>query len=134
MTVSIDQRDRTWLMHVDGLLALLHEPHNNALRYLTLYRATQVLDNLTGLNSDEQDSGLTDSERTFLLLDLSKLRLKTQISDMEGLLASTDHPRQIDLQRIRGSVKRVYKDLATIPAQINAENSKFRVQRISAYN
>jgi hypothetical protein len=134
MTVGVDQSDQTWLTHVNGLLALLQKPHNDDLRSLLLYEAIQRLAHPAGLNGDEQDNDLTDTERTFLILEISKLRLKTHITDMEGLLISSDHPRQLDLQKIRGSVTRVYKDLALIPGQLNADNGEFCVLRNSAHN
>ena len=126
MTVNIDQSDRTWLMHVNGLLALLREPHHDALESSTLQRATQYVHNPTSLSGDEPGSDMSEKWRACLMLDISKLRLRTYVLEMEELLRSTGRPRQLDLQRIRCNVRRVYGDLSTCLTHIGENDGEIQ--------
>lgn len=111
-------------MHVDGLVSLLLERQEVALRFSTLHRATQLLNDVTVSEDAGAESDLTGSERAVLILDLSKLRLKTYISDLESLFVSTDHPRQIDLQRIQSGLKQVSRDLDVASAALSVTKCK----------
>ncbi|KAJ4356524.1 uncharacterized protein N0V89_004558 [Didymosphaeria variabile] len=128
MTVNIDQSDRTWLTHLEGFFALLQEPHNDAFKHLMFYKALQYLTKSNDHNKDGRESDIIETERTPFTIDLSKLRLRTYVFEMEELLHSAEHPRQIDIQRIRGNVKRVYRDLAVVSAHAEAGNAKVLLQ------
>lgn len=122
MTVNLDTEDKTWLVHLDGLLTMLRrcEPGSNEARRLNLVEALHVLDNHATISSRSiSPDGLA---RAVLLLEVLKLRLGKLASEASGMFRSGSRPRKLDVQKLKTGLKRVQRDSAVLPAMLDAHD------------
>lgn len=118
MTVNLDANDKTWVVHLDGLLAILRRQQlrGSEAWISTLIHALQILkrgdDAYVSLSSIATDT----HETTSLLTDIAKLRLRQLAIDMRKLVGGSERPRKIDMQKLRISLKQVYGDILLIPS------------------
>ncbi|KAJ5112867.1 hypothetical protein N7456_001401 [Penicillium angulare] len=115
MMVNIDIADRTWQVHLEGLLVILsqlpYDSHSTSSLedFGVLHAAIQIsksngnaFQNLTTYDRDSLEKG-------FLILDVVMLRLRLLALECESLLQKV--PRKIDVQKLRASVRKIQKNL-----------------------
>lgn len=121
MVVNLDSSDRTWLQHADGLLALLSDP--SALMQSStnnLVRAAVKWHGGCRLHETSLEPELSPSDRASVLLNLTKLQLRSITTEMEELFQASDAPRrQLEVRRVRIAARDLYRNLRMIPLMTN---------------
>lgn len=115
MIVNTELADRTWQVHLEGLLIILSQlpcdPHSTlALENVDTLRAAIQISNSEGsafLNLTSYEAN--GVKKGFLVLDVAMLRLRPLALECESLLQRA--PRKIDAQKLRASVKQIQKNL-----------------------
>ncbi|KAH8196702.1 hypothetical protein TruAng_009131 [Truncatella angustata] len=121
MTVNLDQGDKTWQIHLDGLLNLLSQMSYRS-KTAPLPRAMMILDSGDDLRKALASSATGGPDIASLLLDVTKLRLRKLIPEMDVLFRdASKHKRKLDVQKLRVLVRQIYKDLGTFPAIISKQ-------------
>ncbi|EED20529.1 hypothetical protein TSTA_037490 [Talaromyces stipitatus ATCC 10500] len=141
MIVSTTSTEKTWRIHLNGLLAMIHHSHSakdkrtaamdnvSAVRRFTLSEKTADLPAF--LISQPSMDGI---QKAWLLLDITKLRLRELVTIMNHFRA-IDYTRnmmsfkKLDVEKLRVSIKRMQRDLRLVndlipkkhhPVKINA--------------
>ncbi|KAF3026527.1 hypothetical protein E8E14_013713 [Neopestalotiopsis sp. 37M] len=112
MIVNLDPEDKTWHTHLDGLLSLVsRSPVSSTTFYL--HKALKLVESRNELSNDLSGLAVTgDPSVAYLLLDVTKLRLRKILPDILSLFKDTlAQPRKIDVQKFRVSIKKIYVDL-----------------------
>lgn len=117
--VNIDPKDRTWRIHLQGLLNILSQqvihhqdwPTND---FDTLRHAIAIYkpegDAFQALAAYDVNSRAKAS----LILDIANLCLQHLASEVENLFQAKT-PRKLDVQKLRASVKHIQKNLNLFP-------------------
>jgi hypothetical protein len=124
MMVNVDRNDKTWQIHLNGLLAMLHQSYEptEGNKAPPLLKACQIIDSP---NIGEAVSALQvcDAEKVGILLDIAKLRLRSLNAEFVKLFASTSPPRKLDVQKLRPSIKELHDNLLLIPSMLPEQQS-----------
>jgi hypothetical protein len=121
MAVNIDKEDRTWQIHLDGLLNLLPRM-SGFTETVILSKAMEIFESGQDIGETLASTASSRLDTAYLLLDLTKLRLRKILFDMGPLFSpDTTTPRKIDIQRSRILYKRLYRDLSTFLSLISAQ-------------
>lgn len=125
MTVNLDPDDRTWTVHLDGFLAILCQQQVECSEawISTLIHASQILKRGDGIHASLAGRAMDDLRTAFLLMDITKLRLRQLTSEMRKLLGGLERPRKLDVQKLRVSLKQVHGDILLIPSKLRLFSS-----------
>ena len=125
MTLTSCSKVETWRIHIDALLRLLQ--YNYVSRHLisddgstTLVQALQA----TVPGDDDLDSNsaqILEPSPPRLLLDILILKLRKIAPQLDTIFQSSTPPRKLDVQKLRSSVNRVYRELTLLPAALSHE-------------
>lgn len=134
MTVNLRADDRTWQIHLDGLLTLLRTPSTLTSNQTaaTPVRAMQML----GSQKSTADLSFlsharNDFEKAWLFLDVAKLCLRMLSSEMDDLFSDTRRPRKLDVEKVRNSTRQVHRNLVLVPSMIPREAHPVRLSDAS---
>ncbi|KAF2736015.1 hypothetical protein EJ04DRAFT_562785 [Polyplosphaeria fusca] len=122
MLVNLDSEDRTWQIHLDGFLTLLRQRPSScgtgqvAILMEALTRSDNSDTTEITLSNNLQD----DLDKASLIIDIAKLRLKAVAHNLHHLVTATPYPRKLDIQKTRVSLKRVQRDISTVPSLLLA--------------
>lgn len=120
MSVNTDITDRTWQLHLGGLIAIIiqappktHIFENGASSLPKAWRIFQsdaeLLQTITTYENDKL-------AQIFFIMDVVKYRLWKLSLEVEDLLDSSKaYTRKIDVQKARVSVKKIQKNIALFP-------------------
>jgi hypothetical protein len=122
MIVNLDSDDKTWLVHLDGFLAILRQwqPGSSEAPIFTLIHALRILERGHNAYASAATLVTDDLEKAFLLMDIAKLQLRQLASEMGDLVANTRWPRKLDMQKLRVSLKQVYGNMLLIPSLLGS--------------
>lgn len=139
MIVNLSPDDRTWQVHVNGLLSILRQSSSATASptIFTLTTAIQCLNSQKQINEYVATPTMTSIDKASLLLSVAELTLKNIIDDMDELFAQSRAPRKIDIQRLRKSLRQIQRNLILVPPLIPEEDgpAKFLSQEHdSAYS
>lgn len=126
MIVNTSVTDRTWQTHLNGMLTMIqHNPNtggNRVAEMTNLSAARQFA--LSDERSDIQEffnsrPAINNFEKAWLLLNITKMRLRTLITVMDRFRAIDDDRnstkfKKLDVEKLRVSVKRIQRDLHLI--------------------
>lgn len=124
MVVSTKLHDKTWRIHLNALLVLLHqnssEQNSERRKRSPLQNAFQLLSpqNVCNAISTLQ---LSNFDQASLLLDVAKLALRGLNNEFNKVFSNIRTPRNLDVQKLRRSIKEVYDNLALIPFTLGRE-------------
>jgi hypothetical protein len=114
MTVASNWDDTTWQTHLDGYLSILsqsrQQPTGKAQDSM-LAQALECAGDDATVQQFHSSGTMADIDKVTLLLDISKLRLRTLARKLCMLLQGVTPPRKLDVQKLQSSVKQVYADL-----------------------
>jgi hypothetical protein len=134
MTVSSDWDDTTWQTHLDGYLSLLRQtgqqPTGKAQDSM-LAQALQCAGDDATVQHFHSYGTMADIDKTTLLLDISKLRLRTLARKLCTLLHGATPPRKLDVQKLQSYVKQIYADLLLITHPVRPISTP---ERLVQYN
>lgn len=114
MIVASDWDDDTWHIHLDGYLRLLQQSSGEVIYTAstrTLEQALKFVRVETNETSSFDDIARSDMHKALLLLNISKLRLRTLAREFRRLTEGATRPRKLDVQRIRSLAKQLFDDL-----------------------
>lgn len=119
MIVNIDPEDRTWQIHLEGLLDILsqqssHHRASSTDSFGTIHLAIRISKSGGDVFRTLAQCKMNSLGKAFLILDVAKLCLRPLTSDIEDLLNGAT-PRKIDVQKLRASVKQIQKNLGLFP-------------------
>lgn len=118
MIVNVSPNDNTWQMHLIGLLAVLRQVDGCEAQPSSLLKAVHLLDSGEHIGEYLPTITMADIEKAGLVLDIAKLKLREQILEMNKLSQTVSGLRQIDLAKLRSSVKHVYRNLGLVPVML----------------
>jgi hypothetical protein len=126
MTVASNWHDTTWQTHLDGYLSLLRQtgqqPTGKAQDSM-LAQALECAGDDATVRPFHSYGIMADVDKATLLLDISKLRLRTLARKLCTLLHGATPPRKLDVQKLQSYVKQIYADLLLItPAESLGKN------------
>jgi hypothetical protein len=117
MTVASDWDDTTWQTHLDGYLGILSSSRQRTTGKARDSILTQALecagDDATAQHYHSYGT-MANIDKATLLLDVSKLRLRSLAQKLCMLLQRATPPRKLDVQKIQSSVKQIHADLLLI--------------------
>lgn len=125
MTVASSWEDTVWQAHLGGYLTVLWQSGRQVAGEVgpsILARALRFFDKQSGAWDVLDDASVNNTDEVALLVEISKLRLKTLAQELHGLSNGLRRPRKLDVQKLRFSVKQIYADLkllsmATFPLE-----------------
>lgn len=110
MVVNIDAADKTWGIHLDGLLEILSQSTQDEYDGSILLRALRI--RKLGQPMHESLIFLSDTpSKLSIMFEVAGLELYAIAKDIRDLFASSGTPRKIDAQRLCVQAKIVYKNL-----------------------
>lgn len=119
MIVNLDDDDRTWITHVDGMLAILkqdnaqssHEQLGILAQALRLFSTDETVD-CSGVpfQYSSSDNG------KILAAEATKLKFRGLALELEMLFYSGVSPRKLDIEKLSVELQRIRRDLQTILA------------------
>lgn len=118
MVVNVSSNDKTWQIHLDGFLAILRQSSDGNGGSSSLLEAIKLIDTSNCVEEYLAKTTLACFEKACLVLDLAKLQLRKQISEVNKLLKDIGNLRQIDLVKLRSAVKQVYMNLALVATML----------------
>lgn len=124
MIVNIDADDKTWHIHLDGLLNLIGR--SSVTRETAhIHRALEFVESDNYMSNNMSAIAVEkDPSAAYLLLDVTKLRLRQILPDIHELFEkSSKRPRKIDVQRIKVQIKKIFTDLELFPIMISGYES-----------
>jgi hypothetical protein len=145
MIVNIELEDRTWQIHLEGLLSILSQQwlHHRASSMDssgTLHLAIQICKSEGEVFRTLETCEMNSLGKAFLILDVAQLCLRPLASKVGDLLRGAT-PRKIDVQKLRASVRQIQKNLKLFPKvcpmvefDIAKESSKDRLMKVSLYS
>lgn len=143
MVVNTSLTDKTWQFHLNGMLSMIQHNHN------TEGKQTTVIDNLSAarkfvLSEETPDiqeffslrPQIGSIEKAWLLLDITKVRLRKLITTMDRFRAIDDTKnnttfKKLDVEKHRVSVKRIQRDLRLIPDLLPKEYHPVSVTKMT---
>ena len=119
MNVSINAEDDSWLVHTDGLIAVLkrdcgvefeHHPAPTLAAAIRLdcYGAAKAFSETLLPN--------TPMERAGCILNMVMIHLKEHIDQIPRSIDEMSSMRQLDRVKLRSVVKKLYRDLSAVPS------------------
>lgn len=115
MIVNLDPTDQTWQTHLSGLLSILQQIPDNAVK-LPLIKAVRVSDSVTNVHKALESSTVDGLQRACLLLDIVKLQLRKLAPEIDAITRSSPPTlRKLDMQKLQVSIKRIHKHLDLFP-------------------
>lgn len=119
MTVNLDQEDKTWQIHLDGLLNLFSLISHGS-KTAALPRAMRILDSGNNLRTSPALSATDGLVTAYLLLDVAKLSLRKLLPEMDILFSDpSKYKRKLDVQKLRVLIRQCYRDLGMFPAMVS---------------
>jgi hypothetical protein len=122
MVVNVDTLDKTWQIHLNGLLVILRQCRDLTIEFkpIPLLMAVQIMGSQ---NVAETISTLPLSSvgKAGILLDFTKLRLRRLNTELNKLCEENTHPRKLDIQKIRRLAKELHDNLLLIPSMLPEE-------------
>jgi len=125
MIVNVSPNENTWQIHLDGLLVALQQVDSCKQRPCSLLKAVHLCNIAIRIEEYLATVAMADIEKVGLILDMAKLQLREQFSEMSKLFQTVNDLRQIDLFKLRRSVKHVYRNLALVPTMLK-EHARLR--------
>lgn len=119
MIVNIDSGDRTWIVHLEGAVAIIREDHTRAVastEHSLFSKALQIVDQDNDADNSPPVLTTTGPEQRSLLSALLKLRLWHLVTQLETLTSNKSPPRRIDVEALQLRMKRLRTDLQTVVA------------------
>lgn len=141
MIVNTSLTDTTWQTHLNGMLALTQHNRNTRdnltveMTNLSSARQIALLEETTDiLGFFSSRPGIDNIEKAWLILDITKVRLRTLIITMDRFRAIDDawHAttfKKLDVEKLRVSVKRIQRDLRLIPDLLQREYHPVKVTK-----
>ncbi|KAL9096086.1 MAG: hypothetical protein Q9165_001608 [Trypethelium subeluteriae] len=123
MTMSISPEEKGWIMHLDGILALLKQDAQLRSLYINEDFGTVIENCIVAGNSnwdgllEASSGGLTQSH---LFLSLLIFQLRKLTPEMDDIFRTATPPRRLDVLRLHNIIKRIYKDLNLLPSILPA--------------
>ncbi|OKL57245.1 hypothetical protein UA08_07621 [Talaromyces atroroseus] len=125
--INTSPNDKTWQIHLDGLLAMLQQNHHSTTKCddksssnLIAARECAQSDGNGDVQKFLQSRPPMDSiEKAWLLMDLSKLKLRK-------LIATMDH---FHVEKLRVSVKQIQRDILLVRESVPKEYHPARVSK-----
>jgi hypothetical protein len=108
MAVDLDTHDKTWILHLDGFLAILRLQNRTHNYFTILKQALRITDG--GEDTLASEEGVHSINRILLHLEVTKLRLRQLVAEHDRMAQSKTVMRNIDLEKVRLGLKVVYKD------------------------
>jgi hypothetical protein len=123
MAVDLESERSTWQIHLDGLLTMLQQPGINISQgeTFTLVTALRTLNSQDQMVKSMASREMDHFEKTQLILDVAKLRLRALTIEMDALFTKSRQPRKLDMQKFRHSIKQIHRDLAIVPSMLPKE-------------
>jgi hypothetical protein len=119
MIVNVDLNNKTWQMHLNGVLAVLHQSRDlvHEKDGMPLLRALQIIDSH---NFEDSISTLPVCGiiKASILLEFSKLRLTYLNTEFNNLFTDSSHSRKLDIQKLWRSIKDIHNNLLLIPSML----------------
>jgi hypothetical protein len=135
MIVNIDPEDKTWQIHLDGLLKIFsgQSTYLQALPtddFDTLHHAIHLCNSEEDIFSRLAVYEVSSHVKTSLILDAAILRLRRLVAEVESLLhEASETRRKLDVQKLRASIKNVQKNLKLFP--MICPQAELHVSRLS---
>ncbi|KAH8892694.1 hypothetical protein GQ53DRAFT_840571 [Thozetella sp. PMI_491] len=121
MVVNVSSEDKTWRIHLDGLLKLL-QTGTGRNTWPSLTRAMGLIHTKTDVYEAIASSSLEGFGKACLLLDVAKLRLYSLALEMEALLNDKSRiPRKLDVQKLHVSTRQIEKNLNLVPVMLSSD-------------
>ncbi|KAK9319888.1 hypothetical protein V1517DRAFT_26131 [Lipomyces orientalis] len=119
MIVNIDLEDRTWQIHLDGLLNILsqqslHHRPSSMDNFGSLDLAIQICKSEGDVFRTLATCEMNSLGKAFLILDVAKLCLRPLTAKVEKVLKGATS-RKIDVQKLRASIRQIQKNLKFFP-------------------
>jgi hypothetical protein len=114
MTVASDWDDTTWQTHLDGYLSMLSQSGQHTTykpEDSILVQALSCVGEDGSVHFFQSDGTTNELEEAALLLEASKLRLRSLARELCMLLQCATPPRKLDVHKLQYSVRQVYADL-----------------------
>ncbi|KAK9780167.1 putative Zn(2)-C6 fungal-type domain-containing protein [Seiridium cardinale] len=125
MSVNLESNDKTWQIHLDGLLTILQSrPRitNTRAEYevsSSLIAAVEIFNCSANIWHSLAGFSISDSGKGWLAINLVVLQLRKLVTEFDVLFGRTSSPRKIDMQKLRKSFREVNQNLALLPSIIN---------------
>jgi hypothetical protein len=122
MIVNVDPYDKTWQVHLNGLLEILRKSHTLVYekKALPLLKAMQIMD-CRNVRETISTQPVCDIAGAGILLDIAKLRLNCLDTEFTKLFADASPPRKIDVQKLRRLIKELHDNLRLMPSMLPEE-------------
>ncbi|KAI0174448.1 hypothetical protein BJ166DRAFT_512164 [Pestalotiopsis sp. NC0098] len=128
MIVNIHSDDKTWHIHLDGLLHLI--ARSSVIRETAhLHTALKFMESDNHMSNNISAIAVEkDPSAAYLLLDVTKLRLRQIVPNIHELFEkSSKRPRKIDVQKFKVQIKKIFTDLELFPVMISGYESHSEV-------
>jgi hypothetical protein len=131
MVVSSDPHDKTWQIHLNALLILLHQNFNdqnfsdqnsNRMKGSPLQNVFQFLSS-QNIREIISPLPLSSCDKASLLLDITKLALRRLNNEFNKIFSNISPPRKLDVQKLRRSIKEVHDNLLLISSMLGKDQS-----------
>jgi hypothetical protein len=134
MIVNIEAEDRTWQIHLDGLLGILEKPPFAQDTLLTdvsdpLRVAIQISKFAGNAFGSFATHNMNSLDKGFFILDVAMLCLRPLASAIEDLLQEAT-PRKIDIQKLRAFLRQIQKNLKLFPHV--CPNAELDISKVSS--
>jgi hypothetical protein len=140
MIVNTVPDDKTWQIHLDGLLAMLQQNHSTTegedktTANLIAARKFTQSDKSGDLQEFLQSRPpMDDIEKAWLLVDISKLRLRKIVATMDRLRMFNGINitcfRKLDVEKLRVAVKQIQRELRLVRELVPKEYHPARVSK-----
>lgn len=140
MIVNTSTDDKTWQIHLNGLLAMLQQSCKSrdggsvATSNLIAARKFGMSDNGDLQEFFRSRNPIEDIEKVWLILDISKMRLRKFIGTMDEFRASKGGSfKKLDVEKLRVSVKLIQRDLRIITELVPKEYRPVRMSTEAVY-
>ncbi|RAO70193.1 uncharacterized protein BHQ10_006205 [Talaromyces amestolkiae] len=143
MIVNTSETDMTWQIHLNGMLAMMKHNQNARgsrtaeMTNLSAARQFAVVEKTSDIQEFFSSRPAMDNiEKAWLLLDITKVRLKMLVTIMDRFRAVEDAQnttsfKKLEVEKLRVSVKRIQRDLHLIPNLLPKEFHPVKIPQIT---